>query len=155
MNMEMYVRVDNFKLLRPYITNKGYKVIDLSKNGIRTKFLVHRLVALHFIPNPNSYPIVMHKDNNKLNTHYSNLMWGTYSENNAQAIKDGLNKVPITDTRKYYVVFNDSYEDIDICLGAKEVVELTNTTESIVRNCLFRGTSITNGPYSGYYIDKL
>lgn len=148
-------RSDNFKLMHPYINNKGYKVITLSKNGTITKFLVHRLVALHFVPNPNNYPIVLHKDNVKLNTHYSNLVWGTYSQNNAQAIKDGLNKVPITDTRKHYVVFDDSYEDINVCLGAKEVIELTNTTESIVRNCLYRGTPIANGPYSGYYISKI
>lgn len=86
-------RADNFKIIRPYINNKGYKIIDLSKDGVTTKFLVHRLVALHFVPNPNNYPIVLHKDNVKLNTHYTNLVWGTYSQNNAQAIQDGLNKV--------------------------------------------------------------
>lgn len=147
-------RSDNFKLLKPYITNKGYKAIDLNKNGVRTKFLVHRLVALHFVPNPNNYPIVLHKDNVKLNTHYSNLEWGTYSQNNSQAIKDGLNKVPITDTSIVYVLFNESCEDFHICVGCKEVIELTHTTESIVRNCLYRGTAISQGPYSGYYIAK-
>ena len=147
-------RADDFKLLRPYITNKGYKAIDLSKDGNRSKFLVHRLVALHFVPNPNNYPIVLHKDNVKLNTHYSNLEWGTYSQNNAQAIRDGLNTVPRTDTSVAYVVFDNSYEDFHVCVGSKEVIELTETTESIVRNCLFRGTAIAKGPYSGYYIGK-
>ena len=145
-------RADNFKLLHPYITNKGYKAIDLHKDGVRSKFLVHRLVALHFVPNPHNYPIVLHKDNVKLNTHYTNLVWGTYSQNNAQAIKDGLNTVPINDTSRTYVVFNESREDIHVCVGAKEVIELTQTTESIVRNCLFRKTPISKGPYSGYYI---
>ena len=148
-------RVNDFKLIHPYITNKGYKAIDLHKNGIRTKFLIHRLVALHFVPNPNNYPIVLHKDNIKLNTHYSNLEWGTYSQNNAQAIKDNLNKVPTPDNRKVYAVFDESYEDINICFGAKEVIQLTNTSESIVRNCLNRESAIANGPYSGYYIGKL
>ena len=145
-------RVDNFKLLRPYITNKGYKAIDLYKDGIRTKFLIHRLVALHFVPNPNNYPIVLHKDNVKLNTHYSNLEWGTYSENNAQAIRDGLNTIPINDTSKTYVVYNESCDDFHICVGSKEVIELTKTSESIVRNCLHRERAISNGPYSGYFI---
>lgn len=148
-------RTYDFKLIRPYITNKGYKAVDLSKNGTRTKFLVHRLVALHFVPNPNNYPIVLHKDNNKLNTHYSNLIWGTYSQNNAQAIRDGLNKVSRPDIRKLYAIFDDSCEDVNICFGAKEVIELTRTSESIVRNCLFRGTPIANGPFSGYYIGKV
>ena len=39
-------------ILSPYITNKGYKSIDLVINGQRTKWLVHRLVAFTFIPNP-------------------------------------------------------------------------------------------------------
>lgn len=145
-------RADNFKLLHPYITNKGYKAIDLNKNGVRSKFLVHRLVALHFVPNPNNYPIVLHKDNDKLNTHYSNLIWGTYSQNNAQAIRDGLNTVPVSDTSKTYVEHDESCDDFHICVGSKEVIELTKTTESIVRNCLFRKRPIAHGPYSGYYI---
>ena len=148
-------RTKDFKLIRPYVTNKGYKAIDLSKDGVRTKFLVHRLVALHFVPNPNNYPIVLHKDNVKLNTHYSNLVWGTYSQNNAQAIRDGLNTVPRPDTRKNYAVYNKSCDDVNICLGAKDVIKLTDTTESIVRNCLNRNSAISSGPYSGYYIGKL
>ena len=145
-------RADNFKIIRPYITNKGYKSVDLSKNGTRKKFLVHRLVAVHFVPNPNNYPIVLHKDNVKLNTHYSNLKWGTYSENNAQAIRDGLNTVPITDTSKAYALFNNELNDFHICCGAKEIAQLAKTTESVIRNCHFRGTAISKGPYAGYYV---
>ena len=126
----------------------------MEKNSKKKTYQVHRLVAEYFLPNPNNYPIVLHKDNIKLNTHYSNLKWGTYSENNAQAIRDGLNKVPITDTSIAYVVFDENHEDINVCVGSKEVIELTKTTESIVRNCLHRGTAIAQGPYSGYYIAK-
>lgn len=147
-------RADTFKLMRPYITNKGYKAIDLCKDGVRSKFLVHRLVAMHIVPNPNNYPIVLHKDNVKLNTHYSNLEWNTYSENNAQAVRDGLKTVPINDTSIAYVVHDESCDNFHICVGAKEVIELTQTTESIVRNCLFRESPIANGPYAGYYISK-
>ena len=148
-------RVKDHKLLSPYISNKGYKVIDLSKNGVRSKFLVHRLVAMHFVPNPNNDPIVLHKDNVKLNTHYSNLKWSTYSENNAQAIRDGLNKVPITDTSKPYAVFDDNYEDIHICIGSSEVKQLTGITESMMRNYLFRNQPIKHGPYTGYNIQRV
>ena len=52
-------------------------------------YKAHRLVALAYIPNPNNYPIVMHKDNNPLNNHVDNLMWGTYSMNNLQCSREG------------------------------------------------------------------
>lgn len=143
------------KLMHPYISNKGYKIIDLSNNGIKKKFLVHRLVALHFVPNPNNFPIVLHKDNVKLNTHYSNLVWGTYSENNSQAIRDGLNKIPHPDNRKFYRIYNENSSDQIICHGAKEIISNTNLTNSIVRNILHRKQVIKEGPYEGYKIERV
>ena len=142
----------NENILKPYISNKGYKVIDLYKNGERKKYTIHRLVAIHFVPNPNNYPIVLHNDNVKLNTHYTNLRWGTYSENNAQAIRDGLNKVPRPDNRKFYKVYKD--EDYTVCHGSEGVISLIDGTESIVRNALHRKTPIASGKYKGYYIEQ-
>lgn len=136
-----------------YINNKGYKMIDLCKNGTRIRMLVHRLVAIHFVPNPNNYPIVLHKDNIKLNTCYTNLEWGTYSENNSQAIRDGLNKLPKPDNRKYYEIYNDNKSIL--CLGAQEVLDtIKYGSDSVVRNLLFRKTYIKQGPYTGYKIRK-
>lgn len=138
----------------PYITNKGYKAIDLNKNGTRKKFLIHRLVAMHFVPNPNNYPIVLHLDNVKLNTHYTNLKWGTYSENNAQCIRDGLNTVPRPDNRKYYEVYNNDGDSV-ICYGAQGVINMIGCgTDSIVRNLIFRQTPIRSGDYAGYRVKK-
>lgn len=71
-------------LLSPTITDNGYESVTLylaPKN--RHKFLVHRLVALTFIPNPNNYSSVNHKDENKRNNHVDNLEWCTISYNNA------------------------------------------------------------------------
>lgn len=144
------------KLIKPYLSNKGYKLIDLYKNKKKYKFSVHKLVAINFVPNPNNYPIVLHKDNIKTNTYYKNLIWGTYSENNKQAIKDGLNKVPTPDNRKYYEICNGNKEDRIVCFGVNEVVEnIGYGNNGIVRNLLFREDKIKTGLYQGYKVRKI
>lgn len=71
-------------LLSPTVTPNGYETVTLytGPSG-RHKFLVHRLVAQAFIPNPNHYEAVNHKDENKRNNHVDNLEWCTLSYNNA------------------------------------------------------------------------
>ena len=52
---------------------------------------IHREVAQAFIPNPNNYPCINHKDLNKQNNCVDNLEWCTYSYNTKDAIKKGAN----------------------------------------------------------------
>ena len=59
------------KILNPIKQISGYYSIGLSKNAEVKLFLIHRLVAEAFIPNPNNYPCVNHKDENKQN----NFVW--------------------------------------------------------------------------------
>ena len=142
------------RYLKPYISNKGYKLIDLNKNGKREKFTIHRLVAIHFVDNPNNYPIVLHLDNNKLNTYYLNLKWGSYSENNSQAINDKLNKIPIPDNRKYYEIYNEN--ESRICCGIKEIININEYgNDSYIRNIISRKTTISYGKFQGYKIRKI
>lgn len=61
--------------------NKGYSRVTLHKNGRKYKRQVHRLVAEAFIPNPNNYPCVNHKDECPANNSVSNLEWCTYKYN--------------------------------------------------------------------------
>lgn len=64
-----------WKILKQYKCGKGYIGIDLCKNGQYGKFLMHRLVASHLIPNPLSLPEVNHKDGDKFNNNKANLNW--------------------------------------------------------------------------------
>lgn len=72
----------SLKVLKFYIHYKeGYKMIELSKNGVSKKHTIHRLLALQFIDNPNNKGCVNHKDGNRLNNSLDNLEWTTNSEN--------------------------------------------------------------------------
>lgn len=67
------------------LTENGYRRVVLSKNNKSHNFLVHRLVAEAFIPNPENKPCVNHKDLNRENNCVENLEWVTYKENNNYA----------------------------------------------------------------------
>ncbi len=72
------------------VIRSGYENAILSnKDGKQVSFLVHRLVAKAFIPNPNNYPIINHKDVNPLNNNVDNLEWCSFLYNN---IYDEANK---------------------------------------------------------------
>ena len=75
--------------LKPASDGK-YLFVILQKNGHKKHFKVHRLVASHFVKNPNNNPIVNHIDGNKENNHYKNLEWVTYKENSLHAVNTGL-----------------------------------------------------------------
>ena len=51
---------------------------------------VHKLVAEAYIPNPENYPYVMHKDDDKQNPNVENLQWGNASINTKAAFDHGL-----------------------------------------------------------------
>ena len=72
---------------------RGYYGVGLWKDNKMYNKQVHRLVALTFIDNPNNYPIVNHKDGNKLNNRIDNLEWCTYSHNTNEAYRLGLNNI--------------------------------------------------------------
>ena len=73
-------------------SNGQYLKVALCIKGKLKQFLVHRLVAKAFVPNPENKREVNHIDGNKTNNKVSNLEWVTASENQTHAVKTGLKK---------------------------------------------------------------
>lgn len=86
------IRVYPEKIMRPSISRDGYSLIGFRKDGLCTTYLVHRLIALHFIPNPENKPQVNHINGVKTDNTVVNLEWVTVSENGLHSYKNGLQK---------------------------------------------------------------
>lgn len=89
----------------------GYKIVKLSCEGKVSQFLVHRLVALAFIPNPENKATVNHINGDKSDNRVDNLEWATQSENNKHAYRV-LGKKPSTHLDKLRKGWQNKIESI-------------------------------------------
>ena len=94
----------NERILSPQLRKNGYQTVMLSKKGVIKSFLIHRLVAITFIPNPDNLQQVNHKDENPSNNCVNNLEWcdqkynsnyGTSKSRIASKLKNGLLSKPV------------------------------------------------------------
>ena len=69
---------------------RGYRRVDLRKNGKRERYLVHRLVAEAFIPRTAGKGEINHIDGDKANNVVGNLEWCDRRENMKHAYACGL-----------------------------------------------------------------
>lgn len=70
----------------------NYCRVSVSLNGKQKTFYLHRLIAQHFIENPQNKKEVNHIDGNKCNNAIDNLEWVSHKENIHHAINTGLIK---------------------------------------------------------------
>jgi hypothetical protein len=75
--------------LKPALSG-GYLMVNLYKNGVRTKAKIHLLVGNHFVEGYFSGAIINHIDGIKINNFYNNLEWTTRQGNMIHARDNGL-----------------------------------------------------------------
>lgn len=80
------------RIMEPHNTGNGYLQAHLFHDGKRKHALIHRLVALAFIPNPESKPQINHINGIKTDNRVENLEWSTSFENQRHAVATGLRR---------------------------------------------------------------
>jgi hypothetical protein len=107
----------------------GYQIVTLDGEQLA----VHRLVALHFLPNPYLHPQVNHRDGDKAHNHVDNLEWISVAANAQHALETGLRKGFVhVDVRRLLlqrVLDGETVADL-----APEVGNHPNTLNRMLRN---------------------
>lgn len=84
------IRNKKGNIIKSYPNKQNYLRVSLRKNDKQKTYLVHRLVALTFMPNPENKPQVNHINGIKDDNRIENLEWCTQSDNNKHAWEQGL-----------------------------------------------------------------
>ena len=121
-NLGRVYSIQRKRIKNTFIDKGGYVRVQLYYNYTQKGFLVHRLVAEAFIPNPNNYPQVNHKDENKLN--------------NCLKLQMNKRQVTIYDLEGHY---------IDTCRSMMDVARKLNCSYENVQSALYGKTKTCKG----------
>ena len=115
------------RVLKQSKNTQGYWFVNLSKNNKQKGKVIHRLIAIHFIPNPTNKPYINHKDSDRGNYAISNLEWVTGSENIKHCYRQGNR------TQKGENNNHSKLNPADI----KKIRELSKTQSGVLISSLF------------------
>jgi len=130
------------QIINNYKHSTGYKRLVIKNNC----YLLHRLVALTFLSNPENKQQVNHIDGNKLNNCLENLEWVTSLENNLHKIKNGL-----SNHTKKVIQYDENMiiiNKFDSIVDASNALKITRS--SISDNCRGKTQKTKSGFYFRY-----
>lgn len=112
-------------VLKPVTNSNGYRKVTLTDGAGGTKDVsIHRLVALHFLPNPYQHTQVNHKDGDKSNNTVGNLEWCSATGNIQHALKTNLRpgymSLAEKDELVQRVISGEMIKDISKEIGRKQ-----------------------------------
>ena len=117
--------------LKQLINFRGYPKVTLVKNKKTKVVFVHRLVAEAFIPNPQNYPQVNHKDEVKTNNNVDNLEWCDNKYNCNYGCKTQIDR--INHAKKIYQIKDGVI--IKVYLGLYELDKSEFNRYGVLRCC--------------------
>lgn len=128
------------KFLKGVPNSKGYLRVILPGK----RYFIHRLVAEHFIPNPENLPQVNHNDGNKENNKVDNLEWVNNSKNQKHGRELGIiknsfgegNHSKLTEVEVRWILNN--YEKGSKTLGRKALARKFNVSHQTIKNIIDR-----------------
>lgn len=143
------IAVKRGKILSPKNVNTNYKAVNLWKKNKGYMRLVHRLVAIAFLPNPENLPQVNHKDEDPSNNNVNNLEWcdSAYNANYGTAIARRSAKtkgVPRPQNGKPIAQYTKDGRLVKIYLTAMEAARALTADNSSICHC-------ANGAYKSSY----
>lgn len=128
------------KFLAPAKHKHGYLQVILYKNGTTKNFLVHRLVAETYLPNPTGLPQVNHKDECKEHNYLNNLEWCDAKYNHDYGTRTKRTCKPV-----FCIELDKTYDS-----AAAAARELGLDQSVITKVC--KGNRKTHGGYHWQYI---
>lgn len=109
----------------------GYCRIELLNENEKKKFYIHRLVAEAYIPNPNNYNQVNHKDLNKHNNNVNNLEWCSEAMN----MQHNADNKPENSRKVIQLDLDDDNKIIRTYNSIKEASEKTDINKTSIIHC--------------------
>jgi len=135
--------------------NRGYWQVRLYRDGECENWLLHRLVAFAFIPNPERLPQVNHKDEDKNNNMAVNLEWCTniYNRHYGTGLERSISNHDYDEiarkNRKYVAQIGKNNQVIAVWHGLIAAAEAVGGSKDAIRNSIKRGHK-SCGYYWGY-----
>lgn len=121
------------KYLKTYVGKTGYYNIRMNIDGVSKLCKCHRIIAQHFIENPNNLPQVNHVDGNKLNNSIHNLEWVTNKQNSDHAWANGLIKKQLGEkATKSKLKEKDVFDILNSKLSISELAKIYNVHKSSI-----------------------
>jgi hypothetical protein len=130
------LRIQKGRTLNLFYNKDKYRYVTFELDGVIRQPVVHRLVAIAFIPNPDNKPCVNHIDCNKSNNKVENLEWCTPFENTQHAKQNNLlptgekhgrvklTEIQVLEIRKHHTpkgMYNTKYFSTKYCVSTTTI----------------------------------